>query len=164
MESATYSAALLAQVHTKLLAQWRNLQDAKLGTFKHWLYRCPQPPPRALCLQATAPRSPDFLCGQLVTTSPVRTDRKARQEKTMSYAAVEACWLPSDCMALSARARRLAQGVLSREDPEESFLKGVPTEPDSLELVFPVSLLLPTHRPCLHACRLWAACMHAAVG
>lgn len=36
------------------------------------------------------------------------------------------------------RARRLAQGVLSREDPEESFLKGVPTEPDSLELVFPV--------------------------
>jgi hypothetical protein len=35
-------------------------------------------------------------------------------------------------------ARRLAQGVLSREEPEESFLKGVPTEPDSLELVFPV--------------------------
>lgn len=40
---------------------------------------------------------------------------------------------------------RLAQGVLSREEPEESFLKGVPSEPDSLELIFPV--LPPT--PCL---------------
>lgn len=27
------------QVHTKLLAQWRNLQEAKQGSFKHWLYR-----------------------------------------------------------------------------------------------------------------------------
>ena len=34
------STGCVAQVHTKLLAQWRNLQDAKQGTFKHWLYRC----------------------------------------------------------------------------------------------------------------------------
>lgn len=29
--------------------------------------------------------------------------------------------------------------MLSREDPEESFLKGVPSEPDSLELIYPRS-------------------------
>ena len=29
--------------------------------------------------------------------------------------------------------------MLSREDPEESFLKGVPPEPDSLELIYPRS-------------------------
>ena len=29
--------------------------------------------------------------------------------------------------------------MLSREDPEESFLKGVPSEPDSLELIYPSS-------------------------
>lgn len=35
--------------------------------------------------------------------------------------------------------RRLAQGVRSREEPEESFLKGVPTDPGRLEIVYPVS-------------------------
>ncbi|KAK9833474.1 hypothetical protein WJX81_008235 [Elliptochloris bilobata] len=67
-----FTTSLSNKVYVKLLAQWRNLQDAKLGTFKHWLYR-------------------------------------------------------------------LAQGVLSREAPEESFLKGVPSEPDSLELIYPSS-------------------------
>ncbi len=66
------AASLLAQVHTKLLAQWRNLQDAKQGTFKHWLYRCPAPPPRpplpagaclpAACAEARVSRRPSLPC------------------------------------------------------------------------------------------------------
>lgn len=37
-------------------------------------------------------------------------------------------------------AYRLAQGVRSREDPEESFLKGVPVDPGRLEIIYPVSI------------------------
>ena len=33
----------------------------------------------------------------------------------------------------------LAQGVRSREEPEETFLKGVPTDPGRLEIIYPVS-------------------------
>lgn len=60
-----------------------------------------------------------------------------------------------DLQLLGSRASlpRLAQGVLSREEPEESFLKGVPSEPDSLELIFPVSP--PTITPRLNFAWLW---------
>jgi hypothetical protein len=34
---------------------------------------------------------------------------------------------------------RLAQGVRSREEPEETFLKGVPANADRLEIIYPVS-------------------------
>ena len=33
---------------------------------------------------------------------------------------------------------RLAQAVLARERPEETFLKSVPAEMDSLEIIYPV--------------------------
>lgn len=39
---------------------------------------------------------------------------------------------------------RLAQGVRSREEPEETFLKGVPADPGRLEIIYPVrAILLP---------------------
>ncbi|BDA42909.1 hypothetical protein COCOBI_03-8020 [Coccomyxa sp. Obi] len=59
-----------AKIYEKILAQWRDLQAAKSGSIKHWLYR-------------------------------------------------------------------LAQGVRSKEEPEESFLKGVPAQPDRIEIIYP---------------------------
>ena len=38
---------------------------------------------------------------------------------------------------------RLAQGVRSREEPEETFLKGVPVDPGRLEIIYPVSAEAP---------------------
>ena len=38
---------------------------------------------------------------------------------------------------------RLAQGVRSREEPEETFLKGVPVDPGRLEIIYPVSADAP---------------------
>lgn len=41
---------------------------------------------------------------------------------------------------------RLAQSVLSREDPREVFLKAVPAEPTDVEVIYPVSV-----SPCRHS-------------
>ena len=43
---------------------------------------------------------------------------------------------------------RLAQGVRSREEPEESFLKGVPTDPGRLEIIYPVRGAPAACAPC----------------
>ena len=40
---------------------------------------------------------------------------------------------------------RLAQGVLSREEPEETFLKAVPGEVSEVHIVYPVSPLIPSY-------------------
>ena len=37
------------------------------------------------------------------------------------------------------RHRRLAQGVRSKEEPEESFLKSIPSDVERLEIIYPVS-------------------------
>ncbi|KAK9909944.1 hypothetical protein WJX75_009840 [Coccomyxa subellipsoidea] len=58
------------KIYEKILSQWRDLQAAKSGSFKHWLYR-------------------------------------------------------------------LAQGVRSKEEPEESFLKGVPSQPEHIDIIYP---------------------------
>lgn len=34
---------------------------------------------------------------------------------------------------------RLAQGVRSKEEPEETFLKSVPSDMERLEIIYPVS-------------------------
>lgn len=39
------------------------------------------------------------------------------------------------------RQRRLAQGVRSKEEPEETFLKSVPSDVERLEIIYPVSTL-----------------------
>jgi hypothetical protein len=38
--------------------------------------------------------------------------------------------------------RRMAQAVLAREDPRETFLKAVPIDGGYLEILYPVRLLL----------------------
>ena len=46
-------------------------------------------------------------------------------------------------MQLTGTVCRLAQGVRSREEPEETFLKGVPVDPGRLEIIYPVSADAP---------------------
>ena len=46
-------------------------------------------------------------------------------------------------MQLTGVVCRLAQGVRSREEPEETFLKGVPVDPGRLEIIYPVSADAP---------------------
>lgn len=41
---------------------------------------------------------------------------------------------------LKNRAYRLAQAILAREDPQEVFLKSIPTEPADVEVIYPSSL------------------------
>lgn len=41
---------------------------------------------------------------------------------------------------------RLAQGVIAREDVDESFFKAIPKEYTSMEIIYPVTLPPPT--PC----------------
>lgn len=45
---------------------------------------------------------------------------------------------PSTILKIGRLANRLAQGVRSKEEPEESFLKGVPAQPDRIEIIYPV--------------------------
>ena len=48
--------------------------------------------------------------------------------------------------------RRLAQGVRSREEPEETFLKGVPSDPGRLEIIYPVTPFSLPLTLSLHVC------------
>ena len=52
---------------------------------------------------------------------------------------------------------RLAQGVRSREEPEETFLKGVPVDPGRLEIIYPVSAVAPAVMIARSATRRMAA-------
>ena len=45
---------------------------------------------------------------------------------------------------------RLAQGVRSKDEPEESFLKGIPADAERLEIIYPVSALQPFSNNCWH--------------
>lgn len=41
---------------------------------------------------------------------------------------------------------RLAQAVLSREDSQESFFKGIPSEVSDVEIIYPVSPYIPCNQ------------------
>ena len=43
-QALTRSTWLCAQLYSRLMTQWRGLQSAKEGTFKHWLHKCVLPP------------------------------------------------------------------------------------------------------------------------
>jgi hypothetical protein len=53
------------------------------------------------------------------------------------------------------RGYRMAQAVLSREDPRETFLKNLPAQPAPINVVFPVRL--PAQLSLAHACMPAAA-------
>jgi len=120
LSRAQHSAAsLLAQVHTKLLAQWRNLQDAKQGTFKHWLYRCPAQRPSRRCLQAPACRPPESRLGYpgvllralqcsgrpTMTGMSSSTARGATVASLQSCARARAGWRRACCRGRTLRSR-----------------------------------------------------------
>lgn len=53
---------------------------------------------------------------------------------------------------MGAWARRLAQGVIAREDVDESFFKAIPKEYTSMEIIYPVTL------PASHTLLLLPSC------
>lgn len=130
---------LSAQFQGKLAKEWNKLETAKPGTFRNRGYKCAKG-----CREGEgegAQRSSSRLGVpgarvHLRRPPTLKAETMCRPALTLVNAI--------DC--------RLALAVLAREDPQETFLKAVPSTPLSLDIAAPVS-----RAECLGPCTLGEA-------
>jgi hypothetical protein len=111
------------QVQRKLYKEWNKLETAKEGTLRNRGYRYGQlmflsPPQHRLCCNW---HGADLPC--LIPSS----------ESTCHPRCSRAPWV------LGQTCCRMAQAVLAREDPRETFLKNLPSTASPVEVIYPVS-------------------------
>ena len=85
-------------------------------------------------MYAAVPASPGRAPLPLAELQPRERMRPASADRLPSEA-----WPRPNPLHLACGAeRRLAQAVLAREDPQETFLKAIPAEPTDVEVIYPV--------------------------